>query len=225
MSLKRIEPGLRFALSEYAVTPDEMDRYEVYTAANVAANTAWYFLGTAGTAKVQPGTWLSVTPDYPRNLHWSLAGSATGMQGTAIINGKNQFGEAVSETYSFGSTDTGGTVIGTKIFAQITSGTFYYGTAVGGGTLRLGVGTGGTTTLFGLPCKIGGTNDVLLYSWGSASTPVKVGGGTLGAMVNTANHAILAASDIAGSTTHFNVWVKPTYNNEEAVQANLTPVV
>lgn len=221
MSLKRAQPGLRFAPKEFAVTPDEIDRYEVYTAANVVPNTAWYFLGTAGTSKVQPGTWLTVLPDYPRNLEWSITGSATGMQGTAIINGKNQFGDSITETYSFGSADNGGTVIGTKIFAQITSGTFYYGTAVGGGTLRLGLGTGGTTCLFGLPNKLGGTSDVLLYTWGSASTPVKVGGGTLAAMVNTTEHAVLAASDIAGSTTHFMVWYKPSYNGEGTYSSNL----
>jgi hypothetical protein len=224
MSLKRAQPGLRFAKSEYAVTPDEMDQYVVYTAANVAANTAWYFLGTAGTSKVQPGTWLAVTPDYPRSNEFSIAGSHGSTTGTAIINGYDQFGKTVSETLVITRADNGGTTVGTQVFAQITSGTFYYGTAIGNGTLRYGFGTGGTTSLFGLPCKIGGTNDVLLYSWGSASTPVKVGGGTLGAMVDTTYHAVKAASDIAGSTTHFNVWVKPSYNSEEAVQANLTAV-
>jgi hypothetical protein len=214
MSLKRIEIGLRTAPSEYAVTPDEMDRYEVYTAANVSPDTAWYFLGTAGTSKVQPGTWLTVLPDYPRNIQFSITGTGVGMQGTAIINGVNQFGKSITETYSFGSSDTGGAVVGTQIFAQITSGTFYYGTAVGAGTLRLGFGTGGTTCMFGLPTKVGGTADLLLYSWGSASTPVKVGAGTLGGWVDTTYHAIKAASDIAGSTTHFSVWYKPSFNGE-----------
>jgi hypothetical protein len=221
MSLKRIEPGLRFALSEYAVTPDEIDRYSVYTAANVSPDTAWYFLGTAGTSKVQPGTWLTVCPDYPRNAVFSITGTATGMQGTAIINGKDQFGASKSETLAFGSTDNGAAVVGTQVWAQITSGTFYYGTAVGNGTLRYGFGTGGTTCLFGLPDKVGGTSDLLLLSWGSASTPVKAGGGTLGGVLNTTLHAIKAASDIAGSTTHFCVWYKSSYNGEGTYSTNL----
>jgi len=222
MSFKVFEPALRFNITNYAITPDEQDAYQVYTVVNPAADTAYFFLGTAGTSKVQPGTWLSVCPDYPRNLHWSIAGTGVGMQGTAIINGKNQFGDSITETYSFGSIDTGGTVIGTKIFAQITSGTFYYGTAIGAGTLRLGVGTGGTTTKFGLPTKVGGTGDLLLYSFGSQSTPVKVGLGTLGAWLDATDHSVLAAKDIVGSTTHLSVWYKPSYNGEGTQIAALT---
>jgi len=221
MSLKRIEPGLRFALSEYAVSPDEIDRYEVYTIVNPSADTAWYFLGTAGTSKVQPGTWLTVMPDYPRNCQFSITGTGIGMQGTAIINGKNQFGEVVTETTAFGSSDTGGAVVGTQIFAQITSGTFYYGTAVGGGTLRYGFGTGGTTCLFGLPSKVGGTLDLLVYTWGSQSAAKKVGNGTIGDWINTTQHAVKAVTDIVGSTTSACVWYKPTYNSEGSVIAGM----
>lgn len=221
MSLKRAQPGLRFALSEYAVTPDEIDKYSIYTVVNPSADTAWYFLGTAGTAKVQPGTWLTVCPDYPRNNEFSITGSAVGMAGTAIINGKDQFGKSKTETLGFGSANNGGTVIGTQVFAQITSGTFYYGTAVGGGTLRYGFGTGGTTCLFGLPDKLGGTSDILLFSFGSQSASKKVGSGTLGAWVNTTQHAVLAPNDIVGSTTHLSVWYKSSYNGEGTYSSNL----
>jgi hypothetical protein len=89
MSFKVFEPALRFNLTNYAITPDEQDAYVTYTAANVSNDLAFYFLGTAGTAKVQPGTWLTTMPDYPRNAQFSITGTSVGAAGTAIINGKD----------------------------------------------------------------------------------------------------------------------------------------
>src|SRR3990167_3081799 len=222
MSLKRAQPGLRFALSENAVQPDEIDAYEQYVIAFPSYDLKWF--GTwpvAGTAATGTLVLINAIADYPRNLEFVLAGTGVGMAGTATIYGTNQFGGSVNEAFGFGSADNGGTVVGTKIFAQISAGTLLFGTAVGNGTAKLGVGTLGTTTLFGLPAKIGGTTDVKLVSKGGSVGMLTAGGGTIAQYVDLPQHAIKSPTNVV-SANIISVIYKPTYNAEGSVVANLS---
>lgn len=225
MSLKRAEPGLRFAKSEYAVTPDEMDEYKVYTIVNPSVSQT--FLGTTavtGTATAAAIVFDNIMLDYPRNLEVVHLGTHAHMNGTFVINGYDQFGAPITENFAITDATNGGTTVGSKVFSSVRTGTFTPGTAVGNGTTKVGVGTSGTTCLFGLPFKIGGTTDVVNITQTNATGAVAFGGGTIAAYVNVPMHAIKSPIDLAG-TRSIQVWAKPTYTNEEAVQANMSQQV
>lgn len=220
--LKLYHPDVRFAANK--VTPDEMDMYRVYSV-RPAINVRWWAsAGTAGTAASTAFTILNRLPDVPRNINFILAGSATGMAGSIDVDGKDQFGNTISETIGFGSADNGGTVVGTKVFAQVTSGTLRYGTAVGSGTPQIGF-VPGTNCLLGLPDKIKAATDVLHLGHAVGTGAITYGGGTIAAFVDTGMHAIRPAASLDG-TAHITVWYKPSFNPEATpVVANLTQAV
>jgi len=194
------------------IAPEEIDRYEQYVIAFPSYSTTWF--GTwpvAGTAATGTLVLINAIADYPRNLEFALTGTAAGMTGTATIYGTNQFGGSISEIFTFAGANNGGTAVGTKIFAQISAGTLAFGTAVGNGTARLGVGTLGTTTLFGLPCKLGGTTDVKLVSKGGSVGMLTAGGGTVAQYVDVPNHAIKSPTNVV-SANIISVIYKPTYD-------------
>jgi len=216
MAFKRSQPGLRFA--DQLVTPDEQDAYVVYNVNNPStAALAPEFMGTAaigGTSSVQAIVVANKYPDYPRNLSFVTVGTGAGMAGTLELNGFDQFGSSITETFETGTAANGGTVVGTKVFGQITSGTVSLGTAVGNGTSKITFAPG-TNCLFGLPVKIGATTDVVHYGMSAGTGPISVGGGTaIGSLVDSGVHAFRPFAAFGG-TTFFNVWVKSTYNGEE----------
>lgn len=208
-----------------AITPDEIDSYTVHQVIfpNFGANAASWF-GTwavAGTSAVGNLVIINAIADYPRNLEFAIAGSAAGMTGTAVINGRDQFGSVISESLTFAGAANGGTVVGTKVFAHITNGTLSFGTAVGNGTARLGADVTGTTTLFGLPVRLGATTDLKLLNYNNGTGAVSVNGGTIAAFANVPMSAIKAPKSVVGTYT-LTAWVKSTYNPENfAVNANL----
>jgi hypothetical protein len=211
------------ALSGARIAPEEIDRYEQYVVAFPSYSSTWFgTLPVAGTAATGTLVVINAIADYPRNAEFALAGSATGMAGTFTLYGYNQFGVYGSEAFGFGSTDNGGTVVGTKIFASISAGTLSFGTAVGNGTARLGVGTLGTTTLFGLPAKIGGTTDVKVISKGGSVGMLTVNGGTIAAFVDAVQHAIKAPTNVV-SANIISVIYKPTYDaSADTTMTNLS---
>lgn len=234
MALKKGLPELRFSSSSgaanptpiYAVTPDEMDRYEVVTIINPNTLTASKWFGTwavAGTAAAnQNFVVINAIADWPRNGEFAIAGTGAGMAGTATMIGRDQFGSVVTETFGFGSADNGGTVVGTKIFAQVTSGLLNFGTAVGNGTARFGVGTTGTTALFGLPFKVGGTTDLKLLSVNAGTGGVTVNGGTIAAFIDVPTSSIKLPVPQTTGTMAITAWVRPTANTENiSLVANL----
>lgn len=217
MSFKRSQPGLRFG--GQGVSPDEMDAYQVYQVANPStALLGPLFVasaGTSGTSDVVAAVINNKYPDYPRNVQFALAGSAAGMTGTLTLNGNDQFGSAITESFTFAGANNGGTVAGTKVFGQFLSGTLAYGTALGVGTPSISF-VPGTACLFGLPVKIGRAADVVHYGMSAGTGPISVGGGTaIGSLVDTTVHAFRPFAAFGG-TTFFNVWVKSTFNGEEA---------
>lgn len=230
---KRSQPGLRFTGNPAvqnstpleAITPDEIDRYEVVTIVNPNTLTASAFIGTyavAGTSAANSLVIVNAIPDWPRNLEYAIAGTGAGMAGTTIVTGRDQFGNVITETFASGTASNGGTVVGTKIFAQVTSGTHSFGTAVGNGTARLGLGTTGTTAQFGLPFKVGGTTDLKLLSINAGTGGVTVNGGTIAAFVNVANSSLLLPVAQTTGTMVITAWVRPTFNSENlGLVANL----
>ena len=195
-----------------------MDAYTTYVVANPAtAALGPLFVasaGTSGTADVVAAVINNKIPDYPRNVQFSLAGSAAGMTGTLTLNGRDQFGSAITEAFTFAGASNGGTVAGTRVFAQFESGTLAYGTAAGVGTPGIGF-VPGTACLFGLPVKIASENDVVHIGMSAGTGPISVGGGTnIGSLVDTGVHAFRPFAAFGG-TTFFNVWVKSTFNSEE----------
>ena len=224
MSLKRVEIGLRTALSEYAVTPDEMDQYNVYTVINPEWGGNQAFLGTAaitGTSTAKALVFDNILLDYPRNLEVVHLGTHAHMNGTFVINGYDQFGNAITENFAIADASNGGTTAGTKVFSSVKSGTFTPGTAVGNGTTKVGVGTSGSTALFGLPIRLGGTTDVVSMNFTAGTGAVAIAGGTIAAFVNQTMSAIYSPFDLVGTTT-IQVWTKSTFNGEGTSQANMT---
>lgn len=230
---KRSQPGLRFTGNQgasnptalEAITPDEIDRYEVVNIVNPNTLTANAFIGTyavAGTSATNSLVIVNAIPDWPRNLEYSLTGTAAGMAGTTVVTGRDQFGNVITETISIGTASNGGTTPGTKVFAQVTSATHSFGTAVGNGTARLGLGTTGTTALFGLPFKVGGTTDLKLLSVNAGTGGVTVNGGTIAAFIDVPNSAIKLPVPQTTGTMAITAWLRPTFNSENlGLVANL----
>lgn len=223
--LKKHLHALSIAKSEYAVVPDEIDRYEVFTIKPAISTTFFASAGTAGTAASVAMTITNRIPDWPRNINFILAGSAAGMAGTLVVNGRDQFGGSIQESIGFTAADNGGTTVGTKVFAQITSGTLNYGTAVGNGTPGIGF-VPGTGCLLGLPVKIGKAADVVHLGMSAGTGPITYGGGTIAAFVDSGVHAVRPAAALNG-TSVINVWVKPSYleSNQKGVMAGGTQAV
>jgi len=202
------------------ITPNSIDRYEIYQI--IAPMIGTDVMGTAEGTSTQAvtGAFNQVLADYPRSYTVSIvgeSGSTTG--GTFTLTGKDQFGNVLSENFAKTVAVNGGTVAGTKVFAQFTS---FLGTI---GTTNAGVGTAllipsvtGTTALFGLPTKIAGSADVRSMSFGSTGVPKAVNGGTIGAFVNVAQNAIKAPNTITTATANLswiNVWYKPSWDNSQ----------
>lgn len=223
MAFKKSQPGLRFTgaigavnpTAIEAVTPDEMDRYEVVSIIPSGAVTA--MIGTAavaGTSAVGAVVVVSAIPDWPRNIEFAVTGTGAGMAGTLVYNARDQFGSVYQDTLATGTASNGGTVVGTKIMAQFISGTVSFGTAVGNGTTRIGLGTTGTTALLGLPVKIGGTTDLKHLAWTVGTGAVIINGGTIAAFIDVANSAIKSPFNIPVGTATVTAWVRPTFNSE-----------
>lgn len=207
------------------VSPDEIDTTKQYIVVFPQVGTA--SVGTAvvgGTSATGAFAIFSKSADYPRNLEFNLVGTHGTLGGSVIMNGKDQFGQSITETIQVPVGTLGGTVAGTKVFAQVTSGTVYHGTHPGPGTPSIGWGTTGTTALFGLPDKIRGTQDVIAIAYTVGQVGSAVGGGTIGAFVNAGVHAVAASTNVTGSCV-LSVLYRPSYDSSgESNNSTLTPV-
>jgi len=212
------------------ISPDEIDRYEQYAVINPSIDAQWF--GTvAGTSTQNKALVLiNALADYPRNARVAYtgpAGSVVNLASGSIVY-KNQFGVQGTETYAGTPAAAGGTIIGTAIMAEVVSGTFTFGTQdPGNGTIQVGVGTAGTTTVFGLPAKIAATTDLKRLSGsfngvGTQTAGTFVFGGTPSSAAATAVHGFKAPRDLAAGTVVYNVLFKTTYDaSNETENANL----
>lgn len=212
--LKDNFPGVftKVGTTGWQVTPDELDMDQRYYVMNPAVTDT--FFGTVSSASAGAFVLDQTRTAYPRNLLFVALGVAGGMGGTAVINGKNQFGETISETISFGSAAGGGTAAGTKVFAQVTSGTFtpvgLGGTAVGTAKLGVAIGSADPGVIFGLPHKLGGTADIKAISWIDADVEKQHASA---ASANLTQHGVRieVAGGIAAADS-FVVHYRPTFN-------------
>lgn len=222
-TLKTHHPDVAFGGAK--VGADEVDFFHVYNVFYPSVDAT-----AIATAKGTPTSSYALAEntqgvlDYPRNVVVRInntSGSTNG--GTATINGLDQFGNVIQEVVAVTSAANGGTTEGTKVFSKFTSGTVKFigaGNAANGCTCNVGYGTAGTTTLFGLPFKVGGTADLLSYAWASVSAAQMSKANALGSYVSTAQNAILARTDF-GTASGFTAWLKSTKNQSEDV----TPVM
>lgn len=229
-SLKDVEIGFQKNMG-LKVSPDEIDRYETYSVINPSIDAQWF--GTVAGTQTQTGKALvRINPlaDYPRNLRIAYSGASGSVVNvsTGTINGKNQFGVVISEAYAGTPAVDGGTIIGTAVFSEVSSGTFNFGTGdAGAGTIQVGVGTAGTTTIFGLPTKLGVAADIKRINGsftgvGTQTAGTFVFGGTPSSAADITRHAFKAPRDVQAGTVVYNVLYKPTYDaSQEAPMANL----
>ncbi len=199
------------------VAPDELDVYTQYIVTHPGLLTT--SLGTAESASPVAITFTNVTPDYPRNVLFSILGVAGGMGGTVVVNGRNQFGEAISETMSLGTANGGGTVAGTKVFARLSSATVtpvgLGGTAIGTARLGYAVGTAaGIVAKLGMPVKLGAVSDIRSVTRsGQGVGGSAINGGTVtSAHVDLVNHAYLSPAILGGSEI-YTFTIKSTFDN------------
>lgn len=219
MALKNHEPAIPFAGEK--ITPDEMGYDQFYMVINPSIDSSWF--GTVSGTQTQTGKVLVLKcafADYPRNLRLTYVGASGSVVNlaTGTINGLDQFGSTISETYAGTPAADGGTIVGTAVFSKVTSGTFNLGTGdAGPGTVSVGVGTGGTTTKFGLPSRLGGTTDIKLITGafngvGTSTMGTFVFGGTPSSAADTTYHAFKAPRDVAAGTCVYIVKYRSSYS-------------
>lgn len=220
--IKNIDPGFYHdpvaGGPQYQITPDEIDRYEIYQVLKPSVGTA-YIGSAAGTAASPTFDIDAAVPDYPRNLLLSPSGTA----GTVVITGVDQFGNSITETLSAAG---GATDAGTLVFGSVTSVTVSKPAAAG--TVHLGVasGTASDSPLLGLPFKIGATSDVKRGLWidNGTGTFLDVDGSAPTIHVNTDTHSVrVEVSGGIAAADDFIIWAKPTYNanSDTAPQAGI----
>ena len=215
--LKNVMPGFNARgteLPEYQVTPDEIDAYQQYIVLYPSRdyNDVGTFAGGTNT-QAKALTLLQKRLDYPRNVQVSVTATADA-GGTADVNGYDQFGVSITESIGFGTATAGtpgGINAGTKIFSQVTSGTFTYA-VTGNGSASLGYGTSEGSVKFGLPMKIGNIADVKNIVWTKSFAWTTFNGGTYTSThVDTTNHAVIATAALGG-TEAFVVTLKSSYD-------------
>lgn len=214
--LKNTDPGFQF--SGQQISPDEIDEYRQYVVTLPADGTAFHLGTTAAGTATQAKAMVIVNKkmDYPRNLAGAIEGTGD-IGGVWVVNGKDQFGIDITETFTVGTADNGGTTGGTMIFAEISTGTCTFSAdSVGGGTPTLQYQNVGTSVKFGLPARIGGTADVKSITWTDELVSVPINGGTIGAYVGTGGssgfNSWFRGTEVVDGTQTYTVVYKPTYN-------------
>lgn len=220
-------PGLKkhfpdFQFSGNQVTSDEMDVYQQYVVAFPGTSQTWVGTTAVGTSTQSKALVLiNKYPDYPRTLFFTISGS-NDLGGSITVNGKDQFGGTIQETIGFGTVVSPGTsAVGTKVFAEVTSGTVTLAVgSAGSGTPKLGLaygGTAGSTNWFGLPVKIKAVGDVKRITHLKNFVATTLNGGTVDStIVSVANHAFTGTANL-GTADLFVVTVKSTYDSSQEV--------
>lgn len=220
--LKDFQPEVQWAGNK--VTPDEIDQDQSYWIIHPSVATDWF--GTAASASaVALVENTSLYADYPRNLLLTITGVAGGIGGTLSgLTYLDQFGGTVTETLGVASA-ANPTVTGTGICAKVvTLGTFtpqgVGGTGIATVALGYAIATSSTSPVFGLPAKLGGTNDIKRIKWDDNGTPKAVATTPQAAAV-TAKHAVRI--EVAGGIAvadSFNVVYRSSYNSLGQDQIN-----
>jgi hypothetical protein len=207
----------------WKVTPDEIDQDQSYLILHPSVATDWFgtSINAAAVALVEN---TSAYADYPRNLLLTITGVAGGIGGT--LNGlkyTDQFGGTVSETLGAATAASSVTVTGTGVCAKIVNlGTFtpagLGGTAIATVALGFAIATTSASPVFGLPAKLGGTNDIKRVTWDDAGTPKAVVTTPAGAAVVTKSAVRIEVSGGIAVADAFNVVYRSSYNSHGVAQ-------
>ncbi|MBU1092544.1 hypothetical protein KJ836_02665 [Patescibacteria group bacterium] len=194
------------------IKPSEIDNVQQHLYLKVSGSDSAVMNACAcGSKTSATGTITNGYPDYPRNLLVSFTETGgTVFKGTATVTGKDQFGEAVSETFACVSLGTTG-VGGSKIFDQITAVSAVIGSyGTGAVDLRVGFPIGAGSAKFGLYTKISAATDVKRITWvdNGVVTPCT-------AVVDTTYHAFASGGAITAAQDDFVVWVNPNYSEDD----------
>lgn len=217
--IKKHMPDIRFSSNK--VSPDEIDQYIQYCVINPGTSLTWVGTAAGGTSTQSKALVLiNKVLDYPRNLMYGVVGT-NDLGGTWTVNGKDQFGNSITESVGSGTVAAGTpafSTAGTQIFSEVTSGTFTFATgSAGAGSAQVGVamgGTAGSTCYFGLPTKIKSYTDVKSITYISEDAPVTLNGGTVGTtIVDSTYHRFCGTADLNGTTSYI-VTINPKYNAE-----------
>lgn len=218
--------GLFYNQAGVQVSQNEVDNYWDTIVDNPSVSTTWIGTAAGGTStQAKALVLISQYMDYPRNALYSVVGTNT-MGGTWAVNGVDQFGYKQTETVTIGTAGAGtpsGSVFGTVIWSQITSGTFTVATAaVGAGSAQIGVGTlsngSAQSNWFGCGVKLGGTADLRQFTWISSTTVTAINAGTsfgtlLGFNANGSlpSNAFQGTSGVA-TTDHYRLAFKSSFD-------------
>jgi len=219
MAIKKWAPDVRFSGNK--LSGDEIGWDQNYIVINPSIGASYFGTCVGTSTQSKPIVAINRYADYPRNFRLAVAGpSGSTVGGVGTVNGLDQFGSSISEVLTVANAADGGTAIGTKVFSYYSSGTFTFNTMnAGNGTVDLGNGTAGTTTLFGLPSRIGATTDIKSISGafngvGTSSNGTFVFGGTPSSAADVGVHAFKAPRDVAAGTVVYNVRYRPSYVEE-----------
>lgn len=211
-----------FANGVTAIQQKDIDQYVQYEVLAPSVSPTFMALGTNGGGGGSALVIKSATPDYPRNFLYQVTGGTIG--GTFIAGGVDQFGNGQKETVVIGTAAAGGSKSGTAIWGSLTYGSFFP-LAANNGTPSIGFGTkvGDPTTAganwFGVPVKLGGTNDVRTITWINNGTATAINAGTnIGSLVGIPSigtippHAFQGTSGVA-ITDRYIITIKTTWDN------------
>jgi len=215
--LSKNYPGFANELSR--VKPRDIDEYIQYGVFYPEVGTTCVITATNGTSVA--GTVARNFLDYPRSLLVGWADdSGTALVGTVTIDGKDQFGEVITETFV---NTTGGTtnVQGTKVFDYVGTVTIASTGGAAGDAVTVGVGIAAGTAKFGLPNKVMGSADVLRYNWIDNGSSKE---GTC--TIDKVNHAFIPAAAVAAADCHI-VVIRPKYttNDDHECQATNSDLI
>ncbi len=204
MALKQSEPNIMLAGNK--LSPDELDQDQQYVVINPDIGTAR--IGTCTVTGDALGTITVGQPflDTPRTLALSILGVAGGIGGTAVLTGKDQFGNTITESLGFATVASGGTAYGTKVFSKVTAAPITTATTggTGIGSVYLGYPVGDFAMTLGLPVRIGAASDLKRVTWHDAgvSKALTVGtGGTIGTAVAGTAMSSVTLTGLAGFAT------------------------
>jgi len=202
------------------IKQQEVDQYQQYIVMKPGVGDSAIVATTAGTAAA--GTVAIPYPDYPRNINMKyVEASGTAAIATVVVDGHNQFGEVISE--SFVNTNEGTvTIDGTKVFSYLGTVTFTGAGRAAGDDMAMGYCDTDAVARYGLPTKVSGSAEVVRYTWLDNGSSKQ---GTC--TIDTVNHAVITATGTVSPQDDHIFLIKANYltdDDEMCKLANSTDI-
>lgn len=196
------------------IKPQEIDMVQQLVFLQPDASDSAIMNALSGTGLV--GTVTLGELDYPRNIQVTFTeASGTAWSGAVTVNGKDQFGNVISEVFNIAGDGTI-SINGTKIFDKVTSITNLPSAgSAAGDDVKVGYAVAAGTAKLGLLSKVGAASDVKRVKWNDNGT---LKPGTV--VVDTTYHAIKLAGAISGDDDYI-VLYKPDYTADDSTVTGL----